>query len=303
MVQLPNLLRALFGVALMICNTVFWCLALYVFAFLKFCAARTRFADWCSRRMAQIGENWIACNSLGLDLLYNIDWQVFYPSELLTDRSYLVCSNHQSWIDIVVLQKVLNRRVPFLRFFLKHELIYIPFLGAAWWALDFPFMKRHSKAELDRHPEKRGEDLRATKQACERFRGAPISILNFLEGTRITAAKHAKSQSQYRYLLPPKTGGIAFVLNAMGTQFDSLLDVTVFYPKGRQSLWGLFMGRVQTVVVYVDRVVIPAELTNGDYFADAVFREKLQSWVRDLWSAKDAKLASLYSKATATTGR
>ena len=44
---------------------------------------------------------------------------------------YLMTSNHQSWADILVLQKVTNRRVPSLKFFLKQELIWVPLLGLA----------------------------------------------------------------------------------------------------------------------------------------------------------------------------
>ena len=57
---------------------------------------------------------------------------------------YLVLSNHRSWVDILVLQSVFRGRIPFLKFFLKQQLIWVPLLGLAWWALDFPFMRRHS---------------------------------------------------------------------------------------------------------------------------------------------------------------
>ncbi len=83
---------------------------------------------------------------------------------LSTREWYLVVSNHQSWVDILVLQAVFNRRIPFLKFFLKQQLIWVPFLGLAWWALDFPFMRRHSAAYLEKHPEERGKDLEATRQ-------------------------------------------------------------------------------------------------------------------------------------------
>ena len=69
-----------------------------------------------------------------------------------------------------MLQAVFNRRIPFLKFFLKQQLIWVPFLGLAWWALDFPFMRRHSREQLEKHPEWRGEDLEVTRQACEKFR-------------------------------------------------------------------------------------------------------------------------------------
>ncbi len=174
--------------------------------------------DFFSRVMVGIAENFISCNNWFLDTFYRIHWDVRGLEGLRMDRNYLVSANHQSWVDIVVLQKVLNRRIPFGRFFIKQELIYVPLLGLAWQALDVPRLKRYSKESFpDKHPEKkRGEDLATTRRMCETLRGKPIAILNFLEGTRFTAAKHAKQNSPYKNLLKPKTGWLAFVIEAMG---------------------------------------------------------------------------------------
>jgi 1-acyl-sn-glycerol-3-phosphate acyltransferase len=154
-------------------------------------------------------------------------------------------------------------------------------------------MKRYSKEYLAKHPEKRGEDLAETKRACDLLRGKPISILNFLEGTRFTETKHAKSKSPFRHLLPPKTGGIAFVIEAMGEQFDSILDITVHYPGGAGSLWDLFCGRIRNISVRVDRIPIPKELLGGNYFGDDEFRRNMQAWIHELWLAKDERLSQL----------
>jgi 1-acyl-sn-glycerol-3-phosphate acyltransferase len=123
---------------------------------------------------------------------------------------YLVLSNHQSWVDILILQKVFNRRIPFMRFFLKQQLIWVPMLGLAWWALDFPFMQRHTKSQLQKRPELAGQDIAATRKACEKFLGKPVSIMIFPEGTRFTPAKHAQQQSPFQHLLKPKSGGMAY---------------------------------------------------------------------------------------------
>ena len=277
-------------------NTIFWTTPLYVLVVLKALIPSTKFRDWCSAVMVRIGENWILCNSKGLEILQNIRYHVHLPDTLRYDRSYLVVSNHQSWVDIVVLQRVLTKRIPFLRFFLKNELRYVPLLGGAWKALDFPFMKRHSKAYLEKHPEKRGEDLAETKRACDKLAGKKISILNFLEGTRITPEKHRKQNSPFANLLPPKAGGVAFVLQAMGQQFDSLLDVTIYYPEGSPTLWGLFTDRVHDIVVEVKQLQIPPELLAGDYFANEEFRVRVQNWIKDLWQEKDCRIDSWKSK-------
>lgn len=274
-------------------NTIAWTLPLYVVYVIRFLVPIRAFQDLCSRVMVEFAQNWITSNTLGLAAIQNTDYRIQFPQGLHKDRSYLVIANHQSWVDIVVLQTAFNRKIPFLRFFLKDQLKYVPLLGGAWKALDFPFMKRHSKEFLAKHPEKRGEDLAATRRACEKFRGKSISILNFLEGTRFTPAKHRKQNSPFINLLPPKAGGIAFVLNAMGDQFDSILDVTIFYPHGPQELWGLFTGKVPAVDVIIEQIPIPKQLLGGDYFGDDTFRGQLQDWLKDLWHSKDQKIEAL----------
>jgi len=243
--------------------------------------------------MIWVAEAWITGNSREISFFSDLKWTVRLPEGLRYDVSYLVIANHRSWIDIVAIQHALNKRIPFLRFFLKNELRYIPFLGLAWKALDFPFMKRYSREYLEKHPEKRGEDLAATKRACDKLRGKPISILNFLEGTRFTEVKHAKSKSPFNNLLAPKTGGIAFVIEAMGEQFDSILDITVHYPGGAGSLWDLFCGRVREITVLVDRIPIPKEMLGGDYFGDETFRQNMQTWIHEIWRTKDARLSAM----------
>nr|GFD59268.1 hypothetical protein [Tanacetum cinerariifolium] len=83
--------------------------------------------------------------------------------------------------------------------------------------------KRYTKAFLDKHPELKGKDLEITKEACELFKRQPVTVVNYLEGTRFTPVKHAGQASPYRYLLKPKAGGVAFVLAALGEQLDAVL--------------------------------------------------------------------------------
>lgn len=287
---LPGPVKGVVATLLFFANTIFWCVMLYALVVLRFVPG---LRAWTERAMIEVASKWIDGNSAEIRLMHDVKWDIRLPEGLRVDRSYLVIANHQSWVDIVAIQHVLNRRVPFLRFFLKNELRYVPFLGLAWKALDFPFMKRYSKEFLAKHPEKRGEDLAETKRACDKLAGRPISILNFLEGTRFTEAKHAKSGRVLKHLLPPKTGGIAFVIEAMGEQFDSILDITVHYPGGAGSLWDLFSGRIDEIRVWVNRIPIPREMLGGNYFGDDVFRERMQAWIGEIWAAKDATLSTL----------
>jgi 1-acyl-sn-glycerol-3-phosphate acyltransferase len=210
---------------------------------------------------------------------------------------YLVNCNHQSWVDILVLQHLLNRRIPLLKFFLKHQLIWVPVMGLAWWALDFPFMRRHSEEFLKKHPEMRGRDQEATRRACEKFALVPTSLMNFLEGTRFTQAKHERQQSPYVHLLKPKAGGMALALNAMGDKFQAILDVTIVYPDGTPTFWHFLQGKVHRVVVRARQLPIPRHLINADYAGDAAVRSAFQAWVQESWREKDAQITRLLKSA------
>ncbi len=240
-----------------------------------------------------IAESWIGINSWIVSRFFNTRFDVQEDGVLHRDGHYLVLANHQSWVDIIVLQKVFNRRIPLLRFFLKRELFWVPLLGLAWWALDFPFMGRHTPKQIARRPELAGRDIEATRRACEKFREIPVSIMNFVEGTRFTPAKHAKQGSPYRYLLKPKSGGVAFVLDAMGQGLHAILDITIAYPAGRPSLMDLMADRVPLIQVQVRQRAIPEDLLGGDYKNDRDFRVRFQRWINGLWQEKDQDLATL----------
>ncbi|KGM57816.1 acyltransferase [Lysobacter arseniciresistens ZS79] len=245
--------------------------------------------------LAGIAESWIAVNNRVIDGLLHTRVAVQQHGEvdLRHDGHYLVLANHQSWVDILVLQKAFNRRIPLMRFFLKRQLFWVPLLGLAWWALDFPFMGRHTPKQIARRPELAGRDIEATRRACAKFREIPVAIMNFVEGTRFTPAKHARQGGPYRHLLKPKSGGVAFVLDAMGKGLHSILDVTIAYPGGRPSMIDLLADRVAEIRVSVRQRAIPAELLHGDYQNDRAFRARFQQWMNGLWREKDAEMERL----------
>ena len=248
------------------------------------------------QRVCSVGVMWIAETwAEGLKGIFRLMTPTVWDirSDITFDRnqSYLVVSNHQSWVDIPALVEVFNRHAPFFKFFLKKELIWVPLVGLAFWALDYPFMKRYSKAHLEKHPEDRGKDLEITQRACEKFHDLPVTVVNFLEGTRFTPAKHRMQGSPYRNLLKPKSGGVAFVMAALGEQMRYLLDVTIVYPEGPvPGFWHLLSGQVSRVVVDIRSRTVPPELFVGDYSNDPDFRETFQAWVRQLWEDKDRRI-------------
>lgn len=290
---LPPFLRGCLALVLLVLNTLFWCVLLFAAALVKlvlpFRPVRVRIDPLLNR----IASLWIACNSGWMRLTQRTAWDVQGLDKLRYEGWYLVNCNHQSWVDIFVLQHVLNGRVPLLKFFLKQELIWVPVIGLAWWALDFPFMKRHGKAELRRRPELRSQDAEATRRACAKFSLVPTSVMNFAEGTRFTAAKHSAQESPYRHLLKPKAGALALALNAMGECFRSLVDATIVYPGGAPTFWQFLCGRSPRIVVRLRELPIPAAFCTGDYSGDKAFRVEFQRWLGQLWEEKDRQIGEL----------
>ncbi len=298
---LPATLRGVIATLLMVLNTLFWVPVLLVFTAFKLLLPFKPVRLALDPVLLFIAETWIAGNRGWMDLTQRTEWDVQGVEGLDPHSWYMVNSNHQSWVDILVLQYHLNRRIPLLKFFLKQQLIWVPVIGVAWWALDFPFMRRHSEEFLKKHPEMRGKDQETTRKACAKFALIPTSVMNFLEGTRFTPAKHAKQNSPYQYLLKPKAGGMALALNAMGDKFQSILDVTIVYPDGIPTFSHFLRGQLRRVVVRVRRLPVPQHLLAGDYAQDPAFREAFSQWVQQLWRDKDAQIGALLERANAHT--
>jgi 1-acyl-sn-glycerol-3-phosphate acyltransferase len=290
---LPGPLRGVIAALLLALNTILCCTPLFVVALFKACLRFPAAQRGCDRLMRFIHESWINNNRLWVD---PVRWHISGLKGLDYEHSYLITSNHQSWVDIMVLQYQLNRRVQPLKFFLKQELIWVPIIGLAMWALGFPFMKRYTKAYLEKYPEKKGKDLETTRRICARFRNQPTGIFNFVEGTRFTPAKHAQQQSPFRYLLKPKAGGIAFVLDAMGEQLTAIVNVTIHYPEGRPGYWDLLCGRVHEIVAHFEEVAIPAAFIGKSYDQDMEYRQAFQQWINALWVEKDGLLKELHQR-------
>jgi 1-acyl-sn-glycerol-3-phosphate acyltransferase len=292
---LPAFVRIPLVSLVLILNTLGHCAVLFGLALLKLALPVPALQRVLTRGLNLIGESWVGVNNFAFRLFARVDWDLQGNESLRYEGNYLVISNHQTWVDIPVLHRALSKRIPFLKFFLKQELIWVPVLGLAWWAFDFPFMKRYSKEFLERHPELRGKDLETTRRSCEKFRAAPVSVMNFVEGTRFSEQKHAEQQSPFKHLLKPKAGGVAFVINAMGDIIRTIVDVTIVYPGGRPGFLDLIAGRMRRARVHVRELPIPADLLGGDYQNDPAYRERFQLWITELWTEKDARIAALLS--------
>jgi len=281
-------------ILLLLLNTLILIGPMILIALLKLVLPGKALRTACSRGVMWVAETWAEIDKLIFATLTPTVWDIRGGEGLRRDRSYLVVSNHQSWVDIPALVQGFNRKTPYFKFFLKQELIWVPFLGLAFWALDYPFMKRYSKAYLARHPEMAGQDLEITKRACARFKDLNVTVVNYLEGTRFTAAKQAQQGSPYQNLLKPKAGGVAFTLATLGPQLDALLDVTLVYPGQRApGFWKLISGQVPKVIMDIRTRELDPALWAGDYQGDAEFRQYVQAWVSQLWQDKDTRIAEL----------
>ena len=282
-------IKGVLGFLAVVINTLFWCLFLLTIAIFKLLIPTESWKRLCTKLIINIGECWIYCNGLWIQALHRPMWSVEGFEELDSSNWYLAVANHQSWADIFVLQGITNRKIPMLKFFMKHVLIWVPVIGLAWWALDMPFLKRYTKEEIQKNPELRGKDIKAMEKSFERYGRYPVSIFSFAEGTRFTKEKKDNQLSQFEYLLNPKIGGIGLTLTTM-PYIKLLLDFTIHYEDERRSFWDFLCGRMSKADVRVRQINIPDNLLGKNYEDDPIFRENLKEWVYDIWSDKEKYL-------------
>lgn len=244
----------------------------------------------------KIGEWWIHTNYL-ISKLNGIEFEVsgLDNPEIRLDMSYLMICNHQSFSDIFILQSVFNRKISLIKFFIKQELIYVPILGLAWWGLDFPFVKRHSRDQIRVNPKLAGSDLESVEKTCEKYIKMPVVILNFLEGHRRTPERmlhnSRRGRVSYRYLLKPRSAGISVVGAILQERLHGVLDVTIIYPGDNSSFKDLMAGKIRKIKVVIEFIPIEKVPLEKNTKKAAISR-KMQRWAMERWAVKDAILAA-----------
>lgn len=283
---LPAPIIGFFSIILYFTNLFFWAILLCASALIRAVIPN----KWWKKVWTNIIHSYQGLFNDGNNLIMRLfmKTQVVTPNfpELHMDKSYLLISNHQTWTDILILFKVFNHKIPAVKFFIKKQLIWLPLVGIAAWVMDFPFMSRHSKEQIQKNPALKGKDFESAMRACSKFKNTPTTIINFAEGTRFTPEKHNKQNSPFQHLLKPKAGGSALVLKALGKNVDKLIDVTIIYPDGLSSAWDFACGKIEKIVVYVNAISI-AEVPQGDYENDPKFRSEFQQFLNTLWQKKD----------------
>jgi len=191
-----------------------------------------------------------------------------------------------------VLLVVANKKIPLLKFFMKKELWWIPFVFLANKTLNMPFVNRHSKKAIEKNPSLRTKDYENTLKSCKRFLRAPSTIFSYAEGTRFTHEKHKAQNSKYKNLLQPKIGGMATALSAM-PKIDTLIDFSVVYKSKKRSAWSFLNGEMKDVKVFIKSHKIPENLKNRNYGSDDLYREEFKMWIEEIWDEKDKKIDEL----------
>ena len=276
--------KSLVSLVVITAQLMFWVLGLMLASLVKLLVPPLR--STANRSMDGMYRIAVAIDDAWLRGVLGIDW-TRPPLGLDRGNTYVVLANHASWSDILLLQSVLVRDGPVLKFLVKRSLMWVPIFGVIFWAFDFPRLRRRARSGEDEIVRRR-RDLDALRSACEVVRERPAALMVFAEGTRFTPEKRLDQDSPYRHLLEPRVGGLAALLEGLEGDIEAVLDVTIVYPRP-VSFWSFLAGALATVEVDVERIEPDALPTE---------REALVDWLAERWRQKDARI-----EAARATGR
>lgn len=273
-------------------TTLIGFIPIFVLGLLKL-TPNQRVKNFCTKKVNRIVTLWNDANNLFLKISNPTHFEVNGVDSFSTDDWYLVIANHQSWLDIVILHRLFNRKIPVLKFFIKDQLKWMPLLGFCWWTMDCPFMKRYSPAYLKKNPHKKGKDLQSTEKALTSFKQTPSTLMSFIEGTRYSPEKKSLQNSPYQYLLKPKAGGISFVISTMGQKITHLLDVTITYPKGGNLLWNFLCHQLDLIKINIRKIPIPSQFLTPSLIEDETIKLEFREWLNEKWLEKDQLITTM----------
>ena len=277
--------------ACLLSNMVFWSSLLFLAGILRLIVPFKDWRNFWTSVTIVVGEACISCNNAWITVLHRPSIEISGMEDVKKNNWYVATSNHQSWGDILVLQKITNRKIPLLRFFMKDVLKWIPIVGIVGWALDMPFLKRYSQEQMEKDPSLRGKDLKQMKNAFKRLEANPGTVFSFAEGTRFTEEKHKAQSSPFTYLLRPKAGGVGVTLSTMPF-ISTLLDFSISYASETKTFWDFLCGNMSEIRIRVRKLDIPEHLINKDYSTQIEYREELKKWLYEIWESKDNFLNS-----------
>lgn len=261
-------------------TTVLVCIPLYVLGVIRLIVPISGFRRLLAYPMDVVIDVWVSSFRWLIRVCGLIDIEVQLPPQLNERRDWqvIVC-NHQSWVDIVVLQVSFRDVAPVLKFFTKHELIWVPFIGLAMWFLGFPYVYRASSKGSGLSASQREINEAVLKREGRRFLDKPVAVINFVEGTRFTPTKRDSRGSRYKNLLQPRRGGVLQTLVVLEDRVETILNATIQYQGQVPGFWDLLSGQSGGVQLVVEE--IPKPSTDQD---------ALTNWLNDLWNEKDRQL-------------
>ncbi len=274
-------LIGIFSAIVVAMTTVLVCIPLYVLGIVRLIVPFPRLRRWLAYPMDVVIDVWVSTFRCLIRAFRLIDITVEMPPQVQPRNAWqvIVC-NHQSWVDIVVLQVCFRDVGPVLKFFTKHELIWVPFIGLAMWFLGFPYVYRASSSGQGLSATKRENNETVLKREGRRFLDKPVAVINFVEGTRFTPAKRDSRGSPYVNLLQPRRGGLLQTLVVLEDRIETVLNTTIQYESHVPGFWDLLSGRTGRVQLVVEELPKPS-----------TDQEALTNWLNDLWDEKDRKLA------------
>jgi lysocardiolipin and lysophospholipid acyltransferase len=198
----------------------------------------------------------------------------------------LLVVNHQQMPDITTIMAFARskRRLGDLKFFVKRAIKWCPGIGWGMQFLACPFVRR----DWDRDREAIARTF--STLVDERI---PMWLVSFVEGTRLTTEKLARSQAYarehglepLRHVLVPRTKGFAASVEGLGRHISAVYDLTIGYVEGVPTLWQYIEGSVATVHLHVRRFPVE-ELPR--------LEEELRAWLLERFREKDELLEHFY---------
>ena len=239
----------------------------------------------------RLAEIWLHLNKVIQDVMHGAKYRCAGDEKLKKNIWQFTTINHLSWADIFLFLYFTNFKMGVPRIFMKSQLWWLPLTWAANLGLAMPFVVRRSKEEIMANPELAKTDKEATKRSCRIYELYPTNVTGFIEGTRIDKAKYEKSGSRFKNLMPPKIGGMGYTLEVM-PYIDHLTDITLVYKSPKRSFWAFLCGELNEASVTINTYRIPEELRGKDYSNNDELRDKLKSFLEEIWEEKDQIIES-----------
>jgi 1-acyl-sn-glycerol-3-phosphate acyltransferase len=279
--------RAALVLAYITCNLTFWIIPVLVLVVFKWSVPISSVQTGIYGMMAWIYRIAVQMNGWILFKGLKIQLELTGINPTYTGDFFLAICNHQSWSDIFILQHLLNRKTPIMKFLVKKELIYLPVVGLICWAYDFPFLNRgkQTKKSFDKLNSK--NDSQTLNKSLAQFLRSSATIMNFAEGTRFSPLKAKRQNSPYQYLLKPKAGGLIAIYKMMGRELAAFLDFTIVYDAPRPNFWRFIGGRIPRVKVHLD-TILSDEFRENLGLPDTNFSpDRAIEWINQRWGQKE----------------